>query len=258
MIGPVNFIDIVVLVVIGLSALIALSSGFVNVVLWILSWVGAVVATAYFFTTFQPMVAKHISDLLVANIVTAVAIFLVALIICTVINQIISRIVRASAIGALDRSLGFVLGLVIGAVLVCGAYMLMVFTVPDRKDWPQPVLEARTLPLVERGAGVIRSMVPEYLIEKGTAAFDQTMKTLQDGKAATDTINKVNPEPGATGGSGGETPAPASPEAPAPDTGQTQGSNANPQGNPDGQQPTTGYKDAQRNDLNRLIESSQQ
>ncbi len=32
-----NFIDIIVLVVIGLSALIAFSNGFVNVVLWILS-----------------------------------------------------------------------------------------------------------------------------------------------------------------------------------------------------------------------------
>jgi len=260
-IGPVNFIDIVVLVVVGLSAIIALSSGFVNVVLWIASWVGAVVATVFFFPTLKPMVAQHISDELIVNIVTAVAIFVVALIIFTIINQIISGFVRASAIGALDRSLGFVLGLVIGAVLVCGAYMLLAFTVPDRKDWPQPVLEARTLPLVERGSAIIQGMVPQYLIDKGSAALGQTMKTLEDGKAATDTINKVNPEPG----SGGETttpaPAPGAPGTPGavPDSGsgQTQGSNANPQGNPDGQQATTGYKDAQRNDLNRLIESSQ-
>jgi membrane protein required for colicin V production len=260
----VNFIDIVVLVVIGISALIALSSGFVNVVLWILSWVVAVVATVYFFPTFQPMVAKHLSDALIANIVTAVAIFLVALIVCTIVNQIISRMVRASAIGALDRTLGFVFGLVIGGVLVCGAYMLMAFVVKDRKDWPQPVLEARTLPLVERGAGLLESMVPQYVIEKGTAAIDQGLRTLQDGKAATDTIDKLSPEPG----SGGETttPAPGAPgtpgtapaTAPATGTGQTQGSNAIPQGNPDGQQAGTGYKDAQRNDLNRLIESSQQ
>jgi membrane protein required for colicin V production len=256
-IGPVNFIDIVVLVVIGISALIALSSGFVNVVLWILSWVVAVFATIYFFPTFQPMVAQHLTDTLIANIVTAVAIFLVALIICTIINQIISRIVRSSAIGALDRSLGFVFGLVIGACLVCGAYMLMVFVVPDRKDWPQPVQEARTLPLVERGATLIRSMVPDYVIEKGQAAIEQGVRTLQDGKAASDTINKVNPEPGSTGETPSLTPMPGAPGTPGTDTGQTQGSNANPAGNPDGQQATTGYKDAQRNDLNRLIESSQ-
>jgi membrane protein required for colicin V production len=265
-IGSVNFIDIVVLVVIGLSALIALSSGFVNVVLWILSWVGAVVATVYFFPTFQPMVAQHFSDALVANVLTAAAIFLVALIICTIINQIISRMVRASAIGALDRSLGFVFGLAIGAALVCGAYMLMVFVVPDKKDWPQPVLEARSLPLVERGAEILKSIVPQYVIDKSTAAIDQGMKTLQDGRAVNGTLNKVNPEPG----SGGETPAPETPTTPAPGapgtpgtepatgSGQTQGSNAIPQGNQDGQQAATGYKDAQRNDLNRLIESSQQ
>jgi membrane protein required for colicin V production len=253
-IGSVNFIDIVVLVVIGLSALIALSSGFVNVVLWILSWVGAVIATVYFFPIFQPMVLQHISDQLIANIVTAVAIFLVALIIFTIINQIISGMVRASAIGALDRSLGLVLGLVIGAVLVCGAYMLLTFTVPDRRDWPQPVLQARTLPLVERGSAMIQSMVPQYLIDKGSAAIGQTVKTLEDGKAVNDTINKVNPEPGAAPN---PAPAPGAPGTPGTDTGQTQGSNANPAGNPDGQQATTGYKDAQRNDLNRLIESSQ-
>jgi membrane protein required for colicin V production len=249
----VNFIDIVVLVVIGISALIALSSGFVNVVLWILSWVGAVVATVYFFPTFQPMVAQHVSDTLIANILTAGAIFIVAIIIFTILNQIISGFVRASRIGALDRSLGFVFGLVIGAALVCGAYMLMVFVVPDRKDWPQPVQEARTLPLVERGAAILHDMVPEYVIEKGTAAIDQGIRTLQDGKAASDTLNKIESQPGP----GGETPDSAPAGTPSPDTGQTQGSNANPQGNPDGQQATTGYKDAQRNDLNRLIESSQ-
>ena len=52
-----NFIDVIVLVVIGLSALIAFSNGFVNVVLWILSWVGAVVATVYFFPVAKPIAA---------------------------------------------------------------------------------------------------------------------------------------------------------------------------------------------------------
>jgi membrane protein required for colicin V production len=259
-----NFIDIVVLVVIAISALIALSSGFVNVVLWIASWVVAVVATVYFFPTFQPIAAQHIPDTLIANIVTAVAIFLVALIICTVINQIISRIVRGSAISALDRSLGLVFGLVIGAVIVCGAYMLLVYFVHDEKDWPEPVKQARTLPLVQRGAAIIQSMVPESVIERGTAALDQGMRTIEGGKAASDGASKLAP-PGTTPGESPDptltpmTPAPetAPNPAPSPGGGGTQGSNANPQGNPDGQQAATGYKDAQRNDLNRLIESSQ-
>jgi membrane protein required for colicin V production len=246
----VNFIDIVVLVVVGISALIAFSSGFVNVVLWILSWVGAVAATVFFFPTFRPMFEKQISDPLFANIATAVAIFLVALIVCTIINQIISRMVRGSAVGALDRSLGLILGLIIGVIIVCGAFLLLNSFAPDRKDWPDSVKEARTLPMVERGAVMLKNMVPEIWIEKGSAFIDQGAKTL--GEPDNIIPGKSAPAGGNSGGDSGTPPA-STPGA----SGQTQGSNANPGGNPDGQADASGYKDAQRNDLNRLIESSQ-
>ena len=246
-----NFIDVIVLVVIGLSALIAFSNGFVNVVLWILSWVGAVVATVYFFRFARPIAEKYIAEPLIANVVTAVAIFIVALIVCAVLNQIISRSVRGSAIGAIDRSLGLLLGLVIGAVIVCGAYMLMVWAIPDERDRPQSVAEAKTLPMVQKGADMLRNMVPAYVIEKGQAVIDQGVKTLGD---PTNMVPQPGTQPGKTApqpGQNGATPAPAG------GTGQTQGSNAVPAANPDGQAPTAGYKDAQRNDLDRLIESSQ-
>lgn len=254
-----NFIDVIVLVVIGLSALIAFSNGFVNVVLWILSWVGAVFATVYFFPMAKPLAERYIPEPLIANVVTAVAIFIVALIICAILNQVISRAVRGSAIGALDRSLGLLLGLVIGAVIVCGAYMLMIWAIPDERDQPQSVAEAKTLPMVQKGAELLRNMVPEYVIEKGQEVIDQGKKTLGDptnlvpqpGTQPEAQPGTLTPQPGENG------PTPPAPAAPAGGTGQTQGSNANPGSNPGGQAAAAGYKDAQRNDLDRLIESSQ-
>jgi membrane protein required for colicin V production len=255
----VNFIDVIVLVVIGLSALIAFSNGFVNVVLWILSWVGAVFATVYFFPMAKPLAERYIAEPLIANVVTAVAIFIVALIICAILNQVISRAVRGSAIGAIDRSLGLLLGLVIGAVIVCGAYMLMIWAIPDERDRPQSVAEAKTLPMVQKGADLLRNMVPEYLIEKGQAVIDQGVKTLGDptnmvpqpGTQPETQPGTLTPQPGENG------TTPPTPGTPAGGTGQTQGSNAIPGSNPGGQAAAAGYKDAQRNDLDRLIESSQ-
>jgi membrane protein required for colicin V production len=255
----VNFIDVIVLVVIGLSALIAFSNGFVNVVLWILSWVGAVVATVYFFPAARPIAEKYIAEPLIANVVTAVAIFILALIVCAVLNQIISRAVRGSAIGAIDRSLGLLLGLVIGAVIVCGAYMLMVWAIPDERDRPQSVAEAKTLPMVQKGADMLRTMVPAYVIEQGQAVIDQGVKTLGDPANMVPqpgTRPAAPTQPGAQPGSPQPGQNGATPPA-AGGTGQTQGSNAVPGANPDGQAPGAGYKDAQRNDLDRLIESSQ-
>jgi membrane protein required for colicin V production len=258
----VNFIDVIVLVVIGLSALIAFSNGFVNVILWIMSWVGAVFATIYFFPMARPIAERYIAEPLIANVVTAVAIFIVALIICAILNQIISRAVRGSAIGAIDRSLGLLLGLVIGAVIVCGAYMLMVWAIPDERDRPQSIAEAKTLPMVQKGADLLRTMVPAYVIEQGQAVIDQGVKTLGDPSNLVPKPGTPAPQPGALppapAPQPGQTgPTPPAPAAPAGGTGQTQGSNANPAGNPDGQAATAGYKDAQRNDLDRLIESSQ-
>jgi membrane protein required for colicin V production len=141
--------------------------------------------------------------------------------------------------------------MIIGAVIVCGAYMLMVWAIPDERDRPQSVAEAKTLPMVQKGADLLRNMVPQYLIEKGAAVIDQS------GKILGDPTNLV-PKPGTAAPQPGQDGAPEAPAStPSGGTGQTQGSNANPPGNPDGQAATSGYKDAQRNDLDRLIESSQ-
>jgi membrane protein required for colicin V production len=102
-------------------------------------------------------------------------------------------------------------------------------------------------------------MVPEYVIEKGQEVIDQGKKTLGDptnlvpqpGTQPEAQPGTLTPQPGENG------PTPPAPAAPAGGTGQTQGSNANPGSNPGGQAAAAGYKDAQRNDLDRLIESSQ-
>jgi len=124
--------------------------------------------------------------------------------------------------------------------------MLMVWAIPDARDRPQSVAEAKTLPMVQKGAELLKAMVPEYVIEKGAAVIDQGVKTLGD-------PGNLVPKPGTSSPETSPSPAPTQ----APDTGQTQGSNANPTANPDGQAGAAGYKDAQRNDLDRLIESSQ-
>src|SRR5690349_15724320 len=168
----------------------------------------------------RPIAERYIAEPLIANVVTAVAIFIVALIVCAVLNQIISRAVRGSAIGAIDRSLGLLLGLVIGAVVVCGGYMLMVWAIPDERDRPQSVAEAKTLPMVQKGADLLKNMVPAYVIEKGQAVIDQGVKTLGDptniplpGTPGTQPATPA-PEPGQNG------TTPPAPGTPAGGTGQ--------------------------------------
>ena len=132
---PVNPVDILVALVMLISALLAFSRGAVREILGVSAWVGAALVAVFAFAHVRPYprqwIADHWPDLdsgeTLADAGTALVLFLVALVVFTIVNQIISGYVQRSRMGALDRSIGFIFGLLRGAVLVCLAYMLFVW-----------------------------------------------------------------------------------------------------------------------------------
>src|SRR5690606_2101277 len=134
---PVNATDLVVLAVLVISGLLAFARGFIREVLSIGAWVGAAAATIYGFPLVKPLVSDYIPNELFANVVTGVVIFIVTLGLLAALSHVLSRNVRDSALGAVDRSLGLLFGLVRGAVLVCVAWLIFAFltTPEDRPDW---------------------------------------------------------------------------------------------------------------------------
>ena len=238
-----NFVDISVLIELGISALVGVSSGFVKMLLWVLSWIGAVIATILLYPYVLPTISKHISEPILANIATGVGIFVVALIFCFILNGMISRLVRASSLGALDRSLGLLFGLALGTTVICGAYMLLAWAIRDPNEWPDTVRTARVLPLVETGARYLETLLPPDLLEIGEAAMDQGVKTLEKTNELNQQYNNLN-QGGQTGADSGTHTSPASGAVPG-------------AVNPGGQAGETGYNDAERNDLNRMIQTTQ-
>jgi membrane protein required for colicin V production len=235
----VNFIDIAVLVVIGFSALIAVSRGFIKELLSILGWIGAVVATILLFPYARPVVRTYIAEPLLADIAAGVGIFVITIVLCGILNQMISSRIRGGSMGAVDRTLGLVFGLARGAAIVCAAYILLAWGIKDRAEWPAVVVEARTLPLVESGAGYLQSLLPPGMRELGETTLDQGVKAIEQGQELNQQYQDLN--------QGGQSGADAG----------THGSPASEAANPGGQAAGTGYNDAERNDLNRMIQTTQ-
>jgi len=157
---PINLTDIIVLTVLVLSAAFAFVRGFVHEMLAIGSWVGAALATLYGFTYAQPIARQYIPSPLIADRVAGIAIFLVVLVILSIVTRLLCRRVRNSGMGPLDRSLGLVFGVARGAVLVCIAWLMLLWVMP-REDHPEWITEARTLPLIEKGGAMIASIIPD-------------------------------------------------------------------------------------------------
>ena len=91
--------------------------------------------------------------------VTFAVVFIVTLLVLLLICHWIGALVRGSVLGGVDRTLGLVFGLVRGAALVVFAYIAAGLVIPvDR--WPEPVLQARSLPVAYAGAAWAAAQLP--------------------------------------------------------------------------------------------------
>ena len=172
---PVNAADIGVGLVLLVSALLAFARGFVHEVLAVGGWIGAIAAAVYAFPYAKPLAREYIPIALAADIAAGAIVFVGALVVLSMLTRAVARRVKASALNALDRALGFLFGVLRGAILVCLAYLMLDWILP-REDHPQWVREARTLTYVRTGAALLETLVPEEAARKGARAATETEK----------------------------------------------------------------------------------
>jgi membrane protein required for colicin V production len=166
-----NPLDIGVIAVIVLSAIFAFARGFVREALSIIAWVGAAAITVYGFVPVLGIVDPFVKNPLLSQLIAGFGLFVVSLIVLTIITSFLARMVRASALSPIDRTLGFVFGLARGAFLVCLAYLLLDISVQpgERPAW---IREAKSAPYLHQGADVLRQFLPESLKIKNAAIDD--------------------------------------------------------------------------------------
>jgi len=158
-----TWVDGVVLAVLAVSALIAFFRGLVREVLGVGAWIGAVVFAIYMLPSLTPLLSPHVQPDWLAEVLAGGGAFLVALIVLKLLIAWFAGKVRASVLGGLDRALGMVFGLVRGAFLVILAYILGGLFLPAVERWPEPVREARSLPMTAEAAAMLVSQLPpEY------------------------------------------------------------------------------------------------
>jgi len=153
--------DIGVLVVIGLSTLLAFGKGFATVALSLGAWIGAFAAVIFGYTFVEPYGQDLISPPELANIITIVALFFVTLLILKQLANLIGGAIKSGPIGFLDRSLGALFGLVRGIVIVSLLYFGFVKIFPDKDvEW---IEKSQTKPLVAWGAEMLEGYAASAL-----------------------------------------------------------------------------------------------
>ncbi|MEQ1771741.1 MAG: CvpA family protein [Devosia sp.] len=166
--------DVGVAVLVLISAILATARGFTREVLSLATWAGAAAIAAYMFFNQKSIARGFIDQEIVADAVTVIGSFIIALIVLHLITMWIADLVVDSRVGPLDRTLGFVFGVARGVLI---AIVVTIFGVwllqnplppwaeqskvrPYLHDWGQSLiallpddLEKQLTDILQRGSG---------------------------------------------------------------------------------------------------------
>ncbi len=157
---PITLLDIVLIVVMLVSGLLAMVRGFMREVLSITAWALAAVATLYSYAKLLPYAKQYFNNDIVAAVAVVGGVFLVTLLVVSVLTVRISDMVLDSRVGALDRTLGFLFGLGRGLVIVVVAFLFFTWLVPERSQ-PEWVKSAKSRVVLTGTGQWLMSMLPE-------------------------------------------------------------------------------------------------
>jgi len=157
---PITWLDLILLLVMLISGLLAMIRGFMREVLSIAAWGIAALVTLYSYGKVLPTVQQHFASTTVATAITVGGIFLLTLLVISVLTVRLSDLVLDSRVGALDRTLGFLFGLGRGLLIVVVAYLFFDWLVPDRSQ-PEWVRDAKSKVVIKSTGDWLKGLLPE-------------------------------------------------------------------------------------------------
>jgi membrane protein required for colicin V production len=158
---PITLLDVLLLVVMLISGLLAMIRGFMREILSIAAWGISAIAAVYGAGRLAPIVKANVNlGDTAANVIAAAAVFLVVLLLVSIITVRISDMILDSRVGALDRSLGFLFGLGRGLIIVVVAFLFFAWLVPDRSQ-PDWVKSAKSKVVLQSTGQWLMSMLPD-------------------------------------------------------------------------------------------------
>jgi len=161
---PFTWLDIVLIVIMLISAVLAMMRGFTREVLSIVAWISAAIGAYLLFEPLLPLATEYIQPEILAKGVLIGGTFFAILIAISLFVILITEVLLESRIGALDRTLGFIFGLGRGLLLVAVAFLFFSSLVPQQ-NYPQWVQTARTMPLLQDTGKMIVEFLPKGMIE---------------------------------------------------------------------------------------------
>ena len=160
--------DLFALLVLFISGVMALMRGFVREALTVTAFVGAALAALWCQPVIGAVMREFINSAVIANLLAMAIVFLVVYLAISFVTSSLKRNVKdGEDISVIDRTLGFVFGVVRGILLLGLIVLVFKNTLPGAQ--PEWLRGARVYPLAEATARLLQSLAPDGTWAGGTA-----------------------------------------------------------------------------------------
>lgn len=169
-----NNLDVIILIIVLISGLIALSRGLIREVLSIIGWILATIAVIVLLPAVHPLAQKYISGDFMSGAVASLTILVVFFVIWIFISSSIVGKIRSSKLSSMDRVLGLFFGIMRAFLLVILLYILIGWVTPPQEQ-PAFFKESKYFQLAGNFAEPIEKLIPQDTLkainEKTAAAL---------------------------------------------------------------------------------------
>ncbi len=132
-----QWIDIIILSIIGISAVISLVRGFVKEALSLVGWMAAIWVALTYSDVLADLTTNYISTPSIRFVAAFTFLFVVTLLLSSLINFLASQLVKKTGLSGTDRMIGVVFGVARGGVVVAMLVLLAGLTPLPHDPWWQ-------------------------------------------------------------------------------------------------------------------------
>ena len=154
--------DLVILIIIFCFGLFSLFRGFIKELFSIIGWIFAVLVAIYFTPFVLSKVQVVLPSFSLSPLIAGVLIALVVYILFRILGGLFQKRLGKANISAVNRSLGFLLGVAKGFALVC-ITIFITKTFLNEAEYPKWLRTSKSLPLIESMTMFAASQLPMYL-----------------------------------------------------------------------------------------------
>lgn len=183
-----NWLDIVLLLILGISVVSGFAKGFAKLVIGFLATVAGFLCGLWFYGSVAGLLLPYVSHKGIANFIGFLLIFLGVVLLGALVGKLLGLLLKWAGLSWLNRLMGGVFGLLRGLVFAIALVLALLAFSP--KPPPRSVVESRIAPYVIDAAHICANLAPREVRDGVVQSYEKVKE------AWAEMIRKAHPGTG--------------------------------------------------------------